>query len=44
MPGPDHSTLMLAARITFLGLGFATFLRPQPMQGRFVRTHDYPGV
>ena len=27
-----------------LGLGFAAFLPPQPMQGRFVRTHDYPGV
>ena len=27
-----------------LGLGFAAFLPPKPMQGRFVRTHDDPSV
>ncbi len=27
-----------------LGLSFAAFLPPKPKQGRFVRTHDDPGV
>ena len=26
------------------GLGFAALLPPKPEQGRFVRTHDDPGV